>query len=80
MLRNLQVIGEAAHRLLTESPDFVVAHPEVPAAKIYATRNRITHGYDVVDLEIVWNLVQFDVPELKAKISAVLNGLRESGG
>jgi len=76
VLRNLGIIGEAAHRLLAAAPDFVAEHPEIPFAKIYATRNRITHAYDEVDVEIIWNLVVYDVPDLRPRIAAALNGLR----
>lgn len=72
VLRNLGIIGEAAHRLLAETPDYAALHPEIPLAKIYATRNRITHAYEEVDMEIVWNLILFDVPELLPKIVAAL--------
>jgi uncharacterized protein with HEPN domain len=64
VLRNLGIIGEAAHRLLSDAPEFAALHPEIPFAKIYATRNRITHAYEEVDMEIVWNLVLYDVPAL----------------
>jgi uncharacterized protein with HEPN domain len=73
VLRNLGIIGEAAHRVLAEAPEFVAMHPEVPLAKIYATRNRITHAYEEVDMEIVWNLVLYDVPDLRPKIAAALS-------
>jgi uncharacterized protein with HEPN domain len=42
VLRNLCIIGEAAHRLLAEAPEFAAMHSEIPLAKIYAMRNRIT--------------------------------------
>lgn len=80
VLRNLAILGEAAHRLMADAPDFVAAHPEIPLAKIYATRNRLTHAYENVDLAIVWNLVQFDVPDLRAKTAAALKELREGNG
>jgi uncharacterized protein with HEPN domain len=79
VLRNLGIIGEAAHRLLADSPDYAAAHPEIPLAKIYATRNRITHAYEEVDMEIVWNLVLFDVPALRPTITAALNEFKEKG-
>jgi uncharacterized protein with HEPN domain len=78
VLRNLGIIGEAAHRLLAESPEYAAKHPEIPLAKIYGTRNRITHAYEEVDMEIVWNLVLYDVPALQPKIATALNELRES--
>jgi uncharacterized protein with HEPN domain len=78
VLRNLGIMGEAARRLLADSPNFASAHPEIPLAKIYGTRNRIIHGYEEVDLGIVWNLVQFDVPELLPKIAAALKEFEEA--
>lgn len=79
VLRNLGIIGEAAHRLLAEAPEFTATHPEIPLAKIYATRNRITHAYEEVDMEIVWNLVLYDVPALQATIAAALNAFKREG-
>jgi uncharacterized protein with HEPN domain len=76
VLRNLGIIGEAAHRLLADAPDFVATHPEIPFAKIYATRNRITHAYEEVDIEIIWNLVVNDVPALQPTIFAALNDFK----
>jgi uncharacterized protein with HEPN domain len=77
VLRNLGIVGEAAHRLLAEAPEFVAMHPEIPFAKIYATRNRITHAYEEVDTDIVWNLALQDVPDLQRVITAALNEFRE---
>jgi Uncharacterized conserved protein len=72
VLRNLGIAGEAAHKLLVDAPEYAVLHPEIPFAKIYGMRNRITHAYEEVDLEIIWNLILFDVPELQPKLVAAL--------
>jgi uncharacterized protein with HEPN domain len=77
VLRNIAILGEAAHRLMTDAPDFVAAHPAIPLAKIYATRNRLTHAYEHVDLAIVWNLALYDAPDLRAKIAAALEAFRD---
>ena len=79
VLRNLGIIGEAAHRLLADSPDYAATHPEIPLTKIYGMRNLITHAYEEVDMEIVWNLVLFDVPTLLSKIVAALNEFKGEG-
>jgi uncharacterized protein with HEPN domain len=42
---------------------------------MYAMRNRVSHGYDTVDLEIVWKTIQRDLPDLGAQIRAVQAGL-----
>jgi uncharacterized protein with HEPN domain len=42
-------------------------------------RNRITHAYEEVDMEIVWNLVLIDVPALLPKIVAALDEFKNAG-
>jgi uncharacterized protein with HEPN domain len=54
-------------------------HSEIPFAKIYATRNRITHAYEEVDMDIVWNLVANDIPALHPVIVAALNEFKREG-
>lgn len=46
-------------------PTFTAAHPEVPWAVMYAMRNRLSHGYDTIDLAVVWKVVERDLPALK---------------
>ena len=60
-LHNLAMIGEAA----THIPDaFSDAQPEVPLRKIIGVRNRIIHGYLGIDNELVWDIIQQDIPAL----------------
>jgi len=69
-LRNLELIGEAT----THIPDEVrVAHPEIPWRMIIATRNRLIHGYLGVDDDILWSIIQDDVPELLPLLKALKN-------
>jgi len=72
VLRNLGIIGEAARGMLADAPEYAASHPEIPFAQIDATRNRIIHAYEEVDLKIVWNLIQFDGAGLQPKIVAPL--------
>ena len=65
VLRNIEILGEAARNIESAAPDFAAAHSEVPWAVIYTMRNRIAHGYFQVDLEIVWRTVRTDLPQLK---------------
>jgi uncharacterized protein with HEPN domain len=52
VIRNLEVIGEAARNIQQHDPDFVAAHPEVPWALAYRMRNALSHGYaDITQLE-----------------------------
>ena len=60
-LRNLELIGEAA----THVPDTIrEAHPEVPWRTLVGTRNRIAHGYLGIDDDIIWDIIQNDIPTL----------------
>ena len=69
-LRNLELIGEAA----THVPESVRgAHPEVPWRSVIATRNRIIHGYLGIDDDLIWSVVQDDIP-------ALLTALRQMVG
>lgn len=40
---------------------------------MYTMRNRLSHGYDTIDYEIVWNLIQVDLPSLKQLVRAASN-------
>jgi uncharacterized protein with HEPN domain len=72
VLRNIEILGEAARNIEMAAPDFAAAHSEVPWAVIYAMRNRIAHGYFQVDLEIVWKSVRTDLPKLKLALDKLL--------
>lgn len=74
VLRNIEIIGEAAHNIESTAPAFAARHSEVPWAVIYTMRNRIAHGYFKVDLEIVWRTIQRDLPELAVAISRIARG------
>ncbi|MGA2205126.1 MAG: HepT-like ribonuclease domain-containing protein [Terracidiphilus sp.] len=76
VLRNLGVVGEAARKLIADSPEYAALHPEIPLAKINATRNRIIHAYEEVDLDIIWNLLLYDVSVLRPKIVEALNAIK----
>lgn len=65
----LQIVGEASSSL---SEPFIIQHPEVPWAEIIAFRNILVHEYFRVNLEIVWRIVERELPDLKAKIEAIL--------
>jgi len=69
VVRNLEVIGEAAGRLPEE---FRMRHGEIAWRRIVGLRNRIVHAYFDVDLELVWEIVRVELPELKARLQALL--------
>jgi len=72
VVRNVEIIGEAANNL---TRDLRSKNPQVEWRKIIATRNRIIHGYASVDLEIIWNITQNDLENLKIEIEKILENL-----
>jgi len=71
VIRNLEVVGEAANNILRVDAVFADAHGEIPWQVMYAMRNRLSHGYDKVDLEMVWRTVCNDLPDLYRQIKAL---------
>ena len=65
----LMIIGEAASRVVAEHPAFADARPGIPWRGIRGMRNRIAHGYFNVDLAVVWQTVQAELPPLVAQLS-----------
>ena len=61
VLHQLMVLGEAVKRI---SDDFRARHPEIPWALMAGMRDKLIHGYDIVDLEEVWHTANRDVPDL----------------
>jgi uncharacterized protein with HEPN domain len=68
--RKLGIIGEAFAKLEAADPALTENFPEL--RKIIGMRNRIVHGYDNVDEELVWDVVQNRLPALQQKAEALL--------
>jgi uncharacterized protein with HEPN domain len=66
--RNLEIMGEAANRLPDE---FKESHSDIEWYKIIGLRHRIVHEYFGVDLDIVWRILQKDLPELRRSLSGL---------
>lgn len=61
VLKVLEIVGEGASRV---SEDARETYSEITWPQIVGLRNRIVHGYFEIDLEIVWKIVQEDLPPL----------------
>lgn len=76
IIRNLEILGEAAGNIRQHFPEFVTRYPDFPLRAAYETRNALAHGYFQVDLDIVWRTVQRDLPLLQEQVRNVLDALR----
>jgi len=65
VIRQLEIIGEAVKRL---SNEFASKNPSFPIKEAINMRNFLLHGYDDVDLEVVWKTVKEDIPILKQSL------------
>ena len=72
VVRNFEVMGEAAHNIEVHHTAFSQAHANVPWALMYTMRNRVAHGYFKVDYELVWKTIHADLPELRAQVAALI--------
>jgi uncharacterized protein with HEPN domain len=79
VIRNLEVMGEAARNIELHAPVFFAQHPELLLKDIYLMRNRLAHGYFSVDMMIVWKTVQRDLPNLQIPLSKAYEALKSQG-
>ena len=61
LVRLVEVVGEAASRVTAEGRRRT---PQIPWVEIVSLRNRLIHGYDAVDFDILWDIVTDDLPPL----------------
>ena len=69
VLRNLEVIGEAARNIPLEIRN---RYYDIPWRKIVALRNVVIHQYFGVDLENIWKIITEDLPDLEEKVRSML--------
>ena len=80
VLRNIEIIGEASNNIQQVDPEFAAQHDDIPWQVMYTMRNRVSHGYDKVDLGIVWKTIHNDFPGLHAQITEVRTALPGNPG
>ena len=73
ILHHLQIIGVAAARI---SDDFRNSSPDIPWSKIIGMRNILVHHYFGIDCDVVWSVVEKDLPELEPNLKRLLEESR----
>lgn len=69
MVRLIEIVGEAADRVSKQGQ---ASRAEIPWREIIGMRNRIVHGYDEVNFDILWAVIHDDLPPLIEKLRDVL--------
>lgn len=72
VVHHLEIIGEACRAL---SEDLVRKHADADWKRIIGMRNVLAHRYFEIDVDIVWSVVEHDLPALKDNIQAILKSL-----
>jgi len=68
--RAVEVIGEAARRVSSQTR---TQFPEIPWSQIVGTRDRLVHAYDLVDLDVLWDILSLDLPPLITELQRNLD-------
>ena len=74
VIRNFEVIGEAAKRIPEQ---FRGVHTEIPWRLMAGFRDVLIHDYEGIDLERVWRIAKEDLPAVKTAISQILPSLEQ---
>ena len=69
LVRLMEVVGEAAAQI---PEDFRAHYPEVPWRDVADLRNWLIHGYDAVDFDILWAIIQGDLPPLIQHLETII--------
>ena len=69
LVRLVEIVAEAATRVGEQAQQRYAA---IPWLQVRGLRNRLVHGYDVVDLDILWDIIQGDFPPLIAELERIL--------
>lgn len=68
--RSLEIIGDPVNKI---HPDIKIQNNDIPWREISDLRNRIIHHYFGIDYEIIWDVIENEIPILKEQIDAIIN-------
>jgi uncharacterized protein with HEPN domain len=69
LTRLLEIVGEAAKRVSTSTKQ---KNTDIPWNQIIGMRNRLIHGYDIIDYDLLWDTVNFDLPPLILSLQKII--------
>ena len=68
-VRLVEVVGEAASRV---KPEERARYPSIPWPEVIGMRQRLVHGYETVDLQVLWDTITDDLPPLITELERIL--------
>jgi uncharacterized protein with HEPN domain len=69
LVRLIEIVGEAANRITAKDQS---RYPSIPWKAIIGMRNRLVHGYDAIDLDVLWDTIKVDLPQLIEELERTL--------
>jgi len=69
LTRLLEVIGRAANLVSEKARE---EYPQIPWRQMISLRNWLIHGYNAVDLDILWDIIEQDLPSLIKTLTTIL--------
>lgn len=70
VVRRLEIIGEASGRVSSATQKI---HSHLPWQAMKGTRNKIIHEYDSIELDIIWEIIQQDLPYLVTELGKIIS-------
>jgi uncharacterized protein with HEPN domain len=75
LIKDVEIVGEAASRISKSAQE---ASPDIPWASIIGMRNRLIHAYFDINLDILWQTICKELPDLAGKLKAVIDSENNS--
>ena len=69
LIRLVEIVGEASAKV---SSEMQAKYPSIPWPQVIGMRNRLIHGYDAVDLDVLWDTIDVDLASLIAALKKIL--------
>lgn len=69
LTRLVEIIGESANRIPVSERE---KYPDLPWVQMIGARNRLIHGYDNVDFDVLWAIIQNDLPRLVSRLNEIV--------